>query len=128
MNTLLEADGKPMWLVTSDCTNLIWELGRLPFDNFANKKIAHRHNLKEKPKKKNDHACDSLRYFIMSRPELVLPERQQDDPVGNPLGFVTAASPIQKVDGWVAQDLPHNNRHDNSEYTQWLDDSMGGEW
>lgn len=126
MQTLLP-DGKPMWLVTTDCTNLIWELGRLPFDNFANRKIASRHNAKEKPKKKNDHACDSLRYFIMSRPDLVLPEHGNPDPVVNPLGFTTAAMPIQNVDGWVAADLPGNKPYSN-EYTQWTDDTMGGEW
>lgn len=129
MNTILEADGKPMWLVTSDCENLIWELGRLPWDNFANKKIAARHNKKEKPKKKDDHACDSLRYFIMSRPDLVLPESTKPDPAENPLGLVVAASPLAKVDGWIAQDLPKNNKREWEEYeTNWVDDQLGGEW
>lgn len=56
--------------ITKNCTKLIWELHRYRWDKFASSKIAGRRNLKETPVKKDDHACDAIRYGIVSRPEL----------------------------------------------------------
>lgn len=60
----------PMWNCTRDCTNLIKEMGRYKWKTYTSKKLNARYNNWEEPHKKNDHACDSLRYFIMSRPDL----------------------------------------------------------
>ena len=58
------------WHVTKDCVNLIKELTRYRWKTYSNKKLNSQYNNFEIPHKKDDHACDSLRYFIMSRPEL----------------------------------------------------------
>lgn len=57
--------------VTENCTNLIKELGKLRWATYASKRISKDNNAKEEQHKKDDHACDSLRYMVMSRPELM---------------------------------------------------------
>lgn len=56
--------------ITENCFNLIWEMKRLRWASFANKKINRDRNAKETQNKKNDHACDALRYGVSSRPEM----------------------------------------------------------
>lgn len=58
----------PRLFVTRNCVNLIWELKRYRWASWANKKLNFDKNKKEEPNKKDDHACDALRYFIASRP------------------------------------------------------------
>lgn len=63
--------------ITRNCPNLIWELKRYRFALWANKKMDREKNAKEEPHKKDDHACDALRYGCASRPQvedLRLPE------------------------------------------------------
>lgn len=55
--------------ITENCVNLISEMKRLRWATFASKKIAYDKNKKEEQHKKDDHAPDSLRYLISSRPE-----------------------------------------------------------
>jgi phage terminase large subunit-like protein len=62
-------DGKKLF-VTANCVNLIREMSRLHWATFQSKRIASNSNRKEDQHKKDDHACDALRYLIMSRPEL----------------------------------------------------------
>lgn len=64
------AGGEPMWKCTKDCGNLIKEMGRYKWKTYTSKKLNARYNNWEEPHKLNDHACDSLRYFMMSRPNL----------------------------------------------------------
>lgn len=61
-------DSPATLFVTRTCSNLIWELKRYRFATWANKKIERDKNPQEKPHKKNDHACDDLRYGVASRP------------------------------------------------------------
>jgi phage terminase large subunit-like protein len=63
--------GQPKWRVASVCVSLIREMGRYRWATYTNKNLNFTNNAHEKPHKKDDHACDSLRYFIMSRPDLV---------------------------------------------------------
>ncbi|HET7713250.1 MAG TPA: terminase family protein [Patescibacteria group bacterium] len=63
-------DGIPLWRVTSNCRNLIRELTRYRWKTYSSKKLASTNNPFDEPHKKDDHASDSLRYFIMSRPNL----------------------------------------------------------
>lgn len=62
--------GKSRWTVTPNCSNLIWELKRYRWKTYTQKKLNYENNAYEKPHAKDDHACDALRYFIMSRPNL----------------------------------------------------------
>lgn len=64
-------NGTPRLVITENCENLIREAKRYRWATYANKSVANRNNAQEKPHKKDDHCLDSLRYFIMSRPDLV---------------------------------------------------------
>ncbi len=60
--------GKPRLFIFNTCTNLIEELSRYRYKELSGQqqgKVAE----KEEPVKLDDHACDALRYLIMSRPE-----------------------------------------------------------
>lgn len=58
----------PKLLVTENCENLINELKKYEWATFQSNRTADRNNRKEEPKKKDDHACDALRYLVVSRP------------------------------------------------------------
>ena len=120
----VRSDGVPNLRITKNCVNLIWELQRYRWKTFANKRLNFQNNKHEQAHKKDDHACDSLRYFIMSRPDLstgldVLVEPQAN----NPLGLVSSSNGTATVrsDGGIQEHAP--------ESTQWvIDEMMGAEW
>lgn len=60
---------KPKLYITRNCVNLIHEIGRYSWGEWAQKTVRREKNKKEEPKKKDDHACDAMRYLISSRPE-----------------------------------------------------------
>ena len=62
--------GVPQLYITRNCTNLIREIARLRWSQWANRKSRDDKNKKEEQHKKDDHAADALRYLISSRPEL----------------------------------------------------------
>jgi phage terminase large subunit-like protein len=55
--------------ITKNCTNLIRELRGYRYKSFSSSKMGNTRNPLEEPMKKNDHACDALRYLLVSRPE-----------------------------------------------------------
>jgi len=61
---------RPMWSVTKDCVNMRREMARYKWKTYTSKKLNAEYNKMEEPHKKDDHSCDSLRYFLMSRPDL----------------------------------------------------------
>jgi phage terminase large subunit-like protein len=66
----LRADNKPSWYITENCANLIREMQRLRWKTWASKKQQANNNPHEVIHKKDDHACDSARYFFSFMPEL----------------------------------------------------------
>jgi len=56
--------------IAKNCTNLRWEINRYRWDKYSTSKMTVKHSLKETPLKKDDHACDALRYGVVSRPQL----------------------------------------------------------
>lgn len=66
--------------IAKNCTNLRWEINRYRWAKFSSSKIATKNSLKETPLKKDDHACDALRYGVVSRPALI---GELDMKVGN---------------------------------------------
>jgi phage terminase large subunit-like protein len=67
------ADGKPNWLITKNCGNLIKEIGRLRWKTWASRKQQSENNPYDEIHKKDDHACDSARYFFSFLPDLKKP-------------------------------------------------------
>lgn len=63
-------DTFPMLRIAPNCSNLIWELKRYRWKTYSNKKLAYENNAFDEPHKKDDHACDALRYGIMTQPDL----------------------------------------------------------
>jgi phage terminase large subunit-like protein len=124
------AGGEPMWKCTRDCTNLIKEMGRYKWKTYTSKKLNARYNNFEEPHKLNDHACDSLRYFVMSRPNLedmfADANSREDmhtlyDNVGSAAGDFTVSQMIRTE--W---DIVTAGR--GAEYNDVTDDMMGGMW
>lgn len=60
----------PRLLIDPRCVKLIWELKRYRWKTYADKKKQFENNPYDEPHKKDDHACDTLRYAIMTRPDL----------------------------------------------------------
>lgn len=52
------------------CEKLIWELKGYRWKTYTDKKKQYENNPYDEPHKKDDHACDALRYAIMTQPDL----------------------------------------------------------
>lgn len=131
----------PFWLITENCPQTIWEMKRYRWASWAHKRTEQDHNMKEEPVKKDDHAMDSLRYFIMSRPDLRADSPDVDNKYARmaaTIGGGTSRAVNQK--GWeepTAEEWQGNkdtNSSWNKEYamsadTGWeSEEVMGGEW
>lgn len=123
----LEAVGEgdvPQLVITRNCQNLIYEMQRYRFKTFASRKLRNDNNNREVAHKKDDHACDSLRYFVMSRPDLTGPKI---DPYV-PTNFMGApvAVPSSEVTR-LTFDSPQEYSTDWNVETA-TDEVMGGIW
>lgn len=56
--------------ISPKCQMLIHEMKRYRWKTYTNKKLAYENNSYEEPHKKDDHAVDTLRYILMSQPDL----------------------------------------------------------
>lgn len=127
----VRADGRPNWVITKDCINLIKEMRRYRWKTYASKKIASDHNLHDEPQKKDDHACDSARYFFMSRPDLVA-DTLPDVPAHKELvGAVSVRTGPVIAENYLPQQ--HGDYHtdysgDGEAGTEWTTDELGGMW
>ncbi len=79
----------PRWHITENCVSLIGEMKKLRWATFSSRKIQYEKNKQEKIHKKDDHACDSARYFFSFMPDLTpmdmsSPVGLSDDPLGAP--------------------------------------------
>jgi len=128
-------DGRANWHITKNCTNTIKELTRYRWKTYSNRKSQSENNAIEAPHKKDDHACDSLRYFVMSRPDLTGDydsrrelKRQTDNPMGAPVVY-----PQDHTVDWQLLDAREGNSQGDFNIvpggTDWsIDEQMGGEW
>lgn len=74
----LDKSNHAKWNITEDCNALINEMLRLRWKTWANRKMAYENNKHEQIHKKDDHACDSARYFFTLLPDLTpVPEETQ---------------------------------------------------
>jgi len=84
-----DAAGVPRWQITENCISLIGEMSKLRWATFSSRKLQYEKNKQEKIHKKDDHACDSARYFFTFMPDLAPNEFLPKDVVknvDNPLG------------------------------------------
>lgn len=98
-------------IIDPSCRALRKELRTYRWDEWATRKAETSKEPKNKPKKKDDHAVDDLRYAVMSRPL-----------------YDTGRGPIQQdtqVDPTIRWAEPYQKDHrDSGAY----DDEMGSEW
>lgn len=60
----------PRLVIDPKCVKLIWELKSYRWKTYTDKKKQYENNPYDEPHKKDDHACDALRYAIMTQPDL----------------------------------------------------------
>lgn len=75
---------RPRWRITKNCTNLIWEMKRLRWATYSSRKLQMENNKKDAIHKKDDHACDSARYFFTFMPDLTPSEVLGPDLISPP--------------------------------------------
>lgn len=122
-------NGRAKWHITPDCVNTIREMKNYRWKTYANKKLNDENNLREEPHKKDDHTPDSLRYFIMSRPDLRA-EKEESVEV-NKNAIIGAPTGVPAI-GAKPKDFLEEVGAFKTDYisgTEWVeDDVMGGEW
>ena len=65
-----ESDAFPRLRVSPACVNLIKEAKSYRWKTYRDKKLQYENNPYDEPHKKDDHALDSLRYALMTQPDL----------------------------------------------------------
>lgn len=99
-----------MWVVTDDCPKTIKEFRGYSFKIYNSPKISDRNNAREEPNKKNDHACDSARYFFSFMPYLS-PEKK----ISRPTKSLTQTNP-QDFPWEIDRELTPTSMRNRSEY------------
>jgi phage terminase large subunit-like protein len=121
---------KAHWYITRNCVNLIRELLKLRWKTYESKKLDEKNNRREEIHKKDDHACDSSRYFFTLLPDL-RPSIQQrvSNANKNVAEFLRPATPV-KVDGRIDEYLKATNQMGKQPEAEWtvIDEHMGGIW
>lgn len=70
INRMLQYLYEGKWKITENCVNLIGEMKKLRWATYNSKKLQYQKNKQESIHKKDDHACDSARYFFSFMPDL----------------------------------------------------------
>jgi len=78
---------KPKLTIFNTCINTIEEIGEYRWSELSSGQEGSK-NQKEEPRKYNDHACDALRYLVMSRPDPTKKEKALG-------GYPTLSSSLQ---------------------------------
>lgn len=107
--------------ISDRCTHLKKEIKSYRWDEYTSRKTSTRKDPKARPKKKDDHAMDALRYGVMSRPFDDLSTITVAQPVFNlPL---TGASVAVPVDNYVPD---YQWRQSNLHHV--YDNELGSDW
>jgi hypothetical protein len=125
----IQADKKANWLITENCSNLIYEMQRLRWKKWANKKQQFDHNKHDVIHKKDDHACDSARYFFTFIPHLepAVTKDAPKHPANLPVGF-DATSQSQNTDWQLASLVTKTEWSKDSVSNDGMDETLGGIW
>ncbi len=70
-------EGFPALRVSPRCVNFIKEAKSYRWKTYSNKKLQYENNPFDEPHKKDDHACDALRYGLMTQPDLFAPKESE---------------------------------------------------
>lgn len=72
---------RPYLQIADSCVNLIKEMKRYRWKTYSTKKMQFEHNVQEEAHKKDDHACDTLRYLVGFMPDLTPEAPPKEKPV-----------------------------------------------
>jgi phage terminase large subunit-like protein len=117
--------GKPNWIITRNCQNLIWEMQRLRWKTWRTTKLQAENNPHDAVHKKDDHGFDSCRYFftvipdLRPSPNLVVPNRNGSLIPG-------AVTPVV-IESMLDPNLLKIESV-NVESTGYIDEHLGGIW
>lgn len=103
--------------ITSNCVNLIHEIPRLRWSTWSNRKMQKDKNKREQQHKKDDHACDALRYLISSRPMYDVGEAIPNN--NDPAGASVAVHAIHRTDPGATALASSRAGHDFTLGNEW---------
>lgn len=86
--------GHARWHVTRDCEHLIKEIRALHWKTYESSRLSDQNNPIERIQKKNDHACDALRYFFTLMPTLTPGDIVTDE---SPISTTTAPTYMETM-------------------------------
>lgn len=115
----LDPDNNSHWHITENCQNLIDEMLALHWKTWASKINEFANNKHEKIAKKNDHACDSTRYFFTLLPDLTPVESNYDIEISSKLasavGPTVQAAPVTGSWDTILAKRTEHDRYQGSE-------------
>jgi phage terminase large subunit-like protein len=117
-----------MWQITADCTQLVRQMHRYRWRSPISTRTKDRTNPYEEPIKKDDHAVDATRYFVMSRPDLEAlgPEADARAEPARP-DIRPAINPWERVVPAMSQ--AETGDRDTLRASEWeINESIGGIW
>lgn len=97
-------EGKPFWMISPNCVNLIRELKKLRWASFDSAKKAHDSNKQEVVHKRDDHAFDSSKYFATLMPDLRPDLSGMERPAPVTLGYAEFMQKLAEEGVEVADD------------------------
>jgi phage terminase large subunit-like protein len=132
LNPTTVQGGRPRLQITPNCDNLIWEMKKYRWKVYTNKKLVYENNAFEEPHKKDDHGCDSIRYAIMTQPDLMADTESNLSKVENSMAqfeVTEAVSMDREADPWGLREHPTWNEGNSipTDVNGWeVDEHMGG--
>lgn len=116
--------GRPKWRITRNCVELVKELKKYRWKTWANKTSERTNNKYDQPHKKDDHGCDSCRYFFTLMPDLK-PIVNKELPSKN---VVMASTLVTDIFAQIDTNLRSSKVPNTEWHTETADDYMGNEW
>lgn len=119
----IRENGQPSWHISQACPALIGEMKKLRWATYESRKLQARNNPQEKIHKKDDHACDSTRYFFSFMPDLT-PQKSERGSISGlikdhseQLGAVPQAAVSGSWDQVLAHQLNERKEQDPWNYS-----------
>lgn len=91
-----DGGAEPTWQITDECANLVTEMKKLRWKTYTSRKLQFDNNKREEVHKKDDHACDSARYFFSFMPDLT-PDQPLDSSEAMMDAIARHSSQVQAV-------------------------------
>lgn len=94
----LGTDGIPKLRISPNCPHLIRELKKLRWETYDSSKTAYSKNKHETIHKKDDHACDSLRYWATQMPDLAAQVADNGSKTSTTIGYTELIAKMREDD------------------------------